>query len=279
MTPAANNLYKTLGLLIMVRDQVRVSSDQLSEEEKATIRISRQILTDADLTIPELVTSTKWLDEKGYIKGFTIFDENMRQKANQELESFSEDDLNAIFNNLDTPEKIHALKKAMVEEYGLILPPGSEFDIQAVESEDIKFSNVVKEGLNKYKELRSDEVSVFLLLPFRSIDRLHKLIGEGVDPEDVKDEGVWYDSDTYEFHLGEEVVLTSYQEKPNVEHYILKLIVDHLNEGVIWYDEVEGRSSRSIKDALRKFVSKDKRLGDIFNVHSTRLEFDVKAFK
>jgi (2Fe-2S) ferredoxin len=279
MTPATNNLYKTLGLLIMLKEQVRVSKEELSDEEKATLQISRQVLKDSELTIPELVASIKWLDEKGYTKGFIVFDEHLRTKANEELDNISEEQMNEILSALDTPEKADEIKKLLVEQYAPILPPGTEFDMGAVDAEEISVSEILTEGLSKYKELRADQVAVVLLLPFRSIDRLHKFIGEGVDPEDVKDEGVWYDSVNYEFHLGEEVVATAYQKKPNVEHYVLMLIADHLSEGVVWYDEVDHRSSRSIKDALLKFVAKNKDLESIFKVHSSRLEFDVEVFK
>jgi hypothetical protein len=279
MTPVTNNLYKTLGLLIMLKEQVRVSKEKLSDEEKATLQISRQVLKDSELTIPELVASAKWLDEKGYTKGFVLFDEHLRAKANEELDNISEEQMDKILSALDTPEKIGELKKAMIDSYTPILPPGIEFDLEAVESEDIKFSDIVKEGLSNFKKLRSDQVAVILVLPFRSISRLRKLIGEGIDPQDVKDEGVWYDSTNYGFHIGEEVIETGYRGRPNKEHYVLVKVKDSITEGVVWYDDINDHTPRSLKDALLRFIDNNKRLEDIFTVHSDRLEFSKEAFR
>ena len=279
MTPANELIYKTLSLLTMLSRSRQQFLPKLSEEEKSTITISKQVLNDAGLTVPQLSNSLQKLNDKGYLQAVTIFDDSLRTEINNTLNS---DDYNVALQELkklETVEFSEKLKLSLREDLKKLVPQGMDMREEKFDMEDITLSNIIERGTQELQKLRPDDMAIVVLMPFRNIEVLHTKIGDGEKFEDIQDSGIWYDPTKFEFHLDGEIIPTHYQGKPNIEHDALLRLVDDFEDGVIYYDDIENRTDRSLKDSLLKFVDKNEKLKDIFIVHYDHLEFSKEAFR
>ena len=157
-------------------------------------------------------------------------------------------------------------------------PANIRADREEVMKEDVSMTSLLEEFREAYKGYTPDVVSLIILSPFRSIERLLEQVNAGVSFDDVKDEGVWYESDTHEFHFDDTSISTGYQGKPNKEHFVLQALFNQFEEPRIDYadipefdhDNVE-KDKKAYVDALARFVKKHPRLSEIFSVHSDGL--------
>ena len=86
----------------------------------------------------------------------------------------------------------------------------------------------------------------------------------------------------YIFHIGDDTVSTSYQNKPNKEHFVLSALFNGHDKLIIDYDELPDfdkakditKELRSFQDALITFTRKHPKLTKIFIVHKDRLEIN-----
>jgi hypothetical protein len=279
MTPIENDLYKTLNLLVMLSRSRRQLFPKLSEEEKATLMISKQILHDSGLTIPEFTNCLHLLGEKGYTWHMVFFDDHLRSQIDGFVNGSEYDGLIDKLKALDTPEFSDKLKASVVQDFEKIMPAGSIIDQEMVKSDDITFSQAFDEGIQKYKKMRTEEVALVLLMPFRNIEKLLEKIQSGKSFDEIQDSSIWYDTTKYEFHIGDEIIPTSYQGKPNIEHTVLEKLNECFDDGAIWFDDFSDYKPRALKDALSKFVNRNEGLKQVFTIHSDRLEFAKEAFE
>jgi hypothetical protein len=272
MTPFDSGLYKTLHLLVMLW---RVNKQQKSKslpEQSATVRISRQILTDAGLTVPELSNYLNWMADRHYLNGVVVYDDSYRKRLKKQMNSEEGKELNESLEKFDREDKTGKANKMVVEHFKAQLPPDKELDEEAIEAESIGFSELSSAGYELIKNLQSDEIALIVLSPFRDIDRLLELVGDGEDPKKIKDEGTWYDTKNCIFHVGQDTISTSHQGKPNNEHYVLLHFENAKKTGKIWFDEIDGFRRESLRRSMYRFIEKDLRLTGMFSVHSDRIE-------
>jgi hypothetical protein len=281
MTQNDKNVLNTLNVLNVLFRANKQKIPNLSDEEQYTLTVTKEHLQNDNISISVFINTLQTLAEKGYLFATCIFESEYHDKIREvfsdevftpAVQKLSEDGKNSL-----TEEQKLVFAYAMQE----LLPPNlkTQFDVEGFAQEEIKLTDLLNDTRNAFKNHRDDTVAKIILFPFRDIDKVLKQMNGGKTFDEIIDSDICYNDQKFEFHIGKELVVTSYQDKPNIEHYILQLIPEHLDDGVIWYDEVEDRTSRSIKDALLKFVAKNKKLEDIFTVHSNRLEFDVEAFK
>ncbi len=252
---------------------------KLSEEEKATLTISKQIFSDSGLTIPEFTNTLHLLSEKGYIWHIVFFDDRLRSQIDGFVNGSEYDGLIDKLKALDTPEFSDKLKASVVQDFEKIMPAGTIIDQEMVKSDDITFSQAFDEGIQKYKKMRTEEVALVLLMPFRNIEKLLEKIQSGKSFDEIQDSSIWYDTTKYEFHIGDEIIPTSYQGKPNIEHTVLEKLNECFDDGAIWFDDISDYKPRALKDALAKFVNRNEGLKQVFTIHSDRLEFGKEAFE
>lgn len=278
MTPQDQNILNTLNLLAMLFNANKHKVPKLTDEELHTLTIKKEYLVNDNISLSILSNTLQTLANKGYLIANTIFDseyhEKIREAFSDEVYGPAMKQLEECGKNLLTQEQ----KIQLLEAFTKITPLGMEPDAEAFLSEDVSIVNMFDGAREAFKNHTDDVIAKVVLMPFRDINKVLKQMDIGKSFDEILDAEFWYNEEKYEFYLQDSVISTAYQDKPNIEHYVLRLIPEHLYDGVIWYDEVEGRTSRSIKDALRKFVSKDKRLESIFKIHSSRLEFDAGVF-
>lgn len=280
MTQNDKNLLDALNVLSVLFRANKQKLPKLTDEEQHTITVTKEHLSNDRISISVFINTLQTLAERGYLFATCIFESEYHDKIREvfsdevfvpAMQKISEDSK----NSLNDEQKLK-LANAMKE----LLPPNlkAEFDVEEFANEEITVTDLFTDTRSAFKGHKDDTVAKVILFPFRDIDKVRTQMNDGKTFDEIIDADVWYNENKYEFHIGKESIPTSYQDKPNIEHYILQFIPEHLDDGVIWYDEVESRTSRSIKDALLKFVAKNKKLEDIFTIHANRLQFDVEAF-
>jgi hypothetical protein len=272
MTPFDLGLNKTLHLLSMLW---RVNKQQISKsspEKLATLRISRQVLIDAGLTIPELSNYLNWLAERHYVNGVVVFDDSYRRILKRYMSGEAGKEVNDALEKYDKGDGKGKADEMFSEHLKIQLPPDKELDEEALANESVSFSELSSSGFELIKNLRPNEIALVVLLPFRDIDRLLERIGDGENPKKIKDEGTWYDSKNCIFHIGQDTIPTIHQSKPNNEHYVLLHFENAKKTGKIWFDEIDGFRRESLRRSMYRFIEKDTRLPGLFSVHSDRIE-------
>lgn len=279
MSPQDQNILDAINLLSLLFRARKQKLPKLSDEEQHTLTVTKEHLAGADISIPVFLNTLKTLNGKGYLTSIGIFENEYHDKIR---EVFEEKKYNSIIQELSK----HSLnnlpaeqKEAIAEELRRMAPPNVEVDTDSIIDQEINLTDFLDEGRKVFADHKDDDVAVVLLVPFRDIDTLLEKMNAGESFDEIQDSCVWYDPEKYEFHVGEDVVSTAYQAKPNVEHDVLSRLVEDLDEGVIWFDDIEHRTPRSLKDALLKFVDKNDKLKEVFAVHHDRLEFDKEAFR
>lgn len=277
MTPKDSKILKTVELLVMLYDATLRKLSKLSELEQATLNISKQIILDAGLSVPEFTNAVNEISMKGYLWHVVFFDEKLRS----EMDSFmSSPEFNKFLDAVkekDTDEMSEKLKAALATDMQNMLPAGMELDQESVDEDTIKFSDVVSEGIEHYKKMGKDEIAVIILMPFRDIHTLHDKLNSGKAFDDIKDNGFWYDKDNYNFHIDGEIISTGKPDHQNLEHFVLMTLFSKPNqreqeyESIIGYDH--SKDTDSYRDAMRRFVAKHHSLEKLFTPQKYKVIF------
>jgi hypothetical protein len=279
MSPKDTNILNALNLLTLLFRSKKQKSPKLSEEETHTLTVTEQLLAKADINLPVFLNTLTTLADKGYLVAVGIHDDEFHEKIR---EGFKEESYNQALEEISKAgiDKLTVQQKTVIAQaFQKMMPANAQVDLDDFINDDISIKEILDDARNVYKDHKDGEVAKILLMPFRDIDVLLTKMNDGKSFDEIQDSEIWYDEKNLEFRIGDIKILTKYQGKPNVEHYVLILIKDSLNDGVIWYDDIEQRSARSLKDSLLKFINKDQRLQDVFTVHTNRLEFSKEAFK
>jgi len=279
MSPKDTNILNALNLLTLLFRSNKQKSPKLSEEETHTLTVTEQLLAKADINLPVFLNTLTTLADKGYLFAVGIHDDEFHEKIR---EGFKEESYNQALEEISKAgiDKLTVQQKTVIAQaFQKMMPANAQVDLDDFINDDISIKEILDDARNVYKDHKDGEVAKILLMPFRDIDVLLTKMNDGKSFDEIQDSEIWYDEKNLEFRIGDIKILTKYQGKPNVEHYVLILIKDSLNDGVIWYDDIEQRSARSLKDSLLKFINKDQRLQDVFTVHTNRLEFSKEAFK
>jgi len=269
MNPRNENLLKTLNLLTLLFN-VKSENSTLAEEEQHTLHITKEHVVDTNLTIHTFINTLKLLSDKGYLRQLSIFEDKYRGDINN---FYSDETNNDLIKQLSVnPEISNKLKESLIDD---LKKAGIKVDIEEMKDQDISIEDLINDVKPHFQTLTDkNNVSLILLMPFRNINHLLKRMNDGKDFDDIQDSEFYYNSDKYEFHAGDDVISVSYQSKPNIEHDVLIRLRDEQSNGMIWYDDVDSYKPRALKDALIKFVNKNKKLSEIFTVHSDRLEIN-----
>ena len=249
-----------------------------SEEEQHVLTIIKEHVTDADITIPALYNCLDALDRKGYLVAFVLHEQELRNDMQKLYGSTQFEKTVAELKKLEGNTLSVEQKQKIADALKKRLPPGMDFPEQDFLNEELSISNLLEETRDVIEYQKEDMVATIVLLPFRSIEWLLEQMNTGLPFDDIKDPGVWYDPSKYEFHIAGETISTSYQGKLNIEHDVLMQLHNFLDDGVIYYDEIDTHKPKAIKDAFTRFIKKHPELPNIFTVHLDRLEFDKTSF-
>jgi hypothetical protein len=280
MTPKEQNMLKSLNLLTTLSHSRQQFSNGLSDEEKYTITISRQLLTDSGLTIFELINSVRKLSEKGYTQHYIIYDEHLRSQINEALKKTELEDELKKLEVLDTEEMSDKIKAESIASLNKLAPTGKGLDSDDLKDDFIKISEASRESIKLYKKLRPDEVALIFMLPFRSLNRLLKKMEDGIKFDQVQDTNIWYEPSQLRLHVGESIFTTANRRNPTKVHFIMdrlfnndedKLIADY--SSVEGFDDMDGieKESKKYYLSMHNFLKKNGKLREIFENHSDRL--------
>jgi DNA-binding MarR family transcriptional regulator len=286
MPPKEQKLLRALELLTMLYDARQQFPRGLSEEEKATLKVTKQLLDDAGLTIPEFTNQLKKLSKRGYLWHFVIFDDVLRAQIDAEIDSKQTAEALTKLEEKDTKELSDKIKAESIASLNKIAPTGKELVASDYEDEFVKISEVSKQGLAVYKSLRPDEMALILVYPFRSLHRLHEKMDAGMKFEEVQDTNIWYDSINHKLHVGTAIFNTGKKGSPTRVHHILnglfsdkyvpELVIDFTD--VQYFEGYDGTVKENKRHylSMHNFLKTNGKLRDIFINHSDRLEINPK---
>jgi len=283
VNPKEQNIIDTLNLLLLLFRAKKQSFPQLTEEQQHTLKVTKEHLAIAEISIPVFINTLNTLSEKGYLFAVSIFEDKFHSEIQKVLSDKNYPEILKQLENLDMGVFDRELKQRIADTIEKIKPANLELDRkELMEDEHISFASLISDGVSVLAGHTSNEVAIVTLMPFRSIERLLEKMNAGMKFDEVQDAGIWYDPKNFLFHIDEDTVSTSYQHKPNKEHFALTALLGMISESKIDYtdvpefDDANDNEMRSYRDALKRFVEKHPRLSEIFTVHSDHLEIHTE---
>lgn len=286
MLAGDQKILNTLELLVTLSNSRRRFSHDLSDEEKETLTVSKQLITDSGLTIFQFVRALKKLGDKGYIQYFVIYDEHIRSQIDEQLKK---EGLEAELKKLevhDTKELSDRMKTETIDSINKIAPAGKKLNPEDSKDEFIKISDASRGGIELYKKLRPDEIAMIFILPFRSLERLYEKMDADIRFEQVQDTNIWYEPAKYRLHVGNHIFNTGNRGSATRVHHILNKLFSEQNisdfvvdyTDVEYFDDIDGIEKENKRHYLSMytFLKTNGKLRDIFINHSDRLEVNPK---
>jgi hypothetical protein len=277
VSPFDQKILKTLELLVMLSRSKQQFSQGKADEETATLRISRQLITDSQLSVPEFTNALHAIAEKGYIWHVVIYDEKVRSQINELTDGPLYSEVVEKLKGLDTKDNSDNLKQMVEAGLKKIIPHGTQIDQELMDADYLKISDVFAQGIKAIKILNPDEIGLVILMPFRDISILLNKMNSGEKFNDIRDNGFWYDQNNYVFYIDNKVIQTSYQGKPNLEHFVIASFFNNPKLSTIDYEEMVGydpsKTNEAYQHAMRRFIEKHSSLEKIFTAHKYNTEF------
>lgn len=280
MTPRDQNILAALNILVLVFRAQKNNQPKLTEEEEPILRITKEHLAQAGITAPVFINTLQTLTDKGYIiAANSVFEEKYHEELAKVLDDTGYQKIQDELRKIDTSKLEEGIKIAAADIIEKTAPAHAHVDRAEIMKEDVSMAGVLEKFRTSYKGYSSEVVSMIILSPFRSIERLLEQMNVGVPFDEIKDDGVWYEMAAYEFHFDDTKVATAYQGKPNKEHFALKALFSQFEESRIDYADIpefeqddKDAEKKAYKDALNRFIKKHHRLSEIFSVHADHLE-------
>lgn len=277
MTPGDLKILKTIELLVMLSRSRSLVFNDSTEEEKSILLISRQVLSDSGLTVPELTNSLHELSRKGYIWHMVIFDEHLRSQIDEVIKSDDFQNIMAQIASIDTTEKQMEMKRSALKDLKSLAPANISLDSDDFMNEPLSIVETIETGLNQYSKMRPDEIGIVILMPFRSSEKLLQKMNTGISFDQIRDDGFWYNKAKCIFHIDGIEIDTSYNNKPNLEHFIISSFYEVPDLTEIDYEDMAGFDSKkgpeAYQHAMRRFIEKHPSLSKIFTAHKYHTEF------
>ncbi len=282
MLPKDSKISKTVDLLLMLYHSNLILPDHHSSEEKARLKITKQIIFDAGLTIPQFISALRQLHTKGYTQHYIIFDDKVREQLNKQVKSA---DLQKSLKKLeesDTPEISEKIKEAAVNDYNKVTKHGQNLTKDDLRDEFFKMSDVFRDGIELFKNLQPHEIGYVYILPFRELGRLQYKMDDGQSFDTIQDTDIWYDNQNYRLYVGKNIFPTTHKGSPTRVHYILNSLFSepYINEFVIDFSQVQhfdknldvAKENKKHFQSMHNFLKNNGKLRDILKNHTDRIE-------
>lgn len=281
MNPKEQNIINTLNLLVLLFRVRKQAIPKLTDEQQHTLKVTKEHLLTAEISIPIFINTLKTLDEKGYLIAVSIFEEKFHSEVKK---FFSEEKYQEILKQIetiDTESLSEKLKVGIVDALEKKAPANHELDRAGLMNEEITLKILLGDARSVLADHTSEDISLIILMPFRSIERLLEKMNDGIKFDEIQDAGIWYDPTKYLFHIGDAPpISTIYNGKPNKEHFALSALMYEAEETRIDYIDIpefddtntKETEKKSYRDALNRFIQKHPKLTEIFTVHSDHLE-------
>ena len=264
---------KTASLLSLHFQQKRMFTLPKTEE-RYTLHIKKEHISDAGLTIPDFLLSADILAEKGYLVCSRLVDENNRNIMKQFIDDPSQfPEINAVMEKLNQPDTLQKLHDDVMVAFKNVKPKNMEMDLRDDEKPDYTMEDVLNDGIKGIGTDLIDLVAVVILMPFRDIERVYNKMQSGLTFDQVKDPGLWYEADKYTLHFEDKEIILEHQNKPNISHYALMALFDKKEHFLDYvdipqFDPQKDRDDekRTFKDSLHGLLKKHPELVPVFTV-------------
>lgn len=281
MTPKEENLIATLNLLLLLYRAQKLSLLAVTEEQKHTLKVTKEHIALAGLTVPVFVNTIEILGKKGYLMAVSIFEEKLHAGMQEFYGTDQYQELIEVLKEKGNNSINTKARESIADAFEKIMPANVEFDREGFMKEEITLGDMLIGAKPLFDNHSSNDVSTIILMPFRSIERLLEKMNDGMKFDEVQDAGIWYQPEKYLFHIGEEEpISTFYNSKPTRAHFALAALMCKSEETRIDYvdiPEFDDTKSKEIekkayRDSLNGFIDKHHKLRDIFTAHSDHLE-------
>lgn len=276
MNTREKNILNTLHLLSIISfEQKFLYKD--GEPQRDILLIKEKHLKDSGLTKAVFINALKLLAERGYVIPVPIFGDTF--DADIKIVNKDKDVLSKI-EELDSslPDKvkdsIHLLARSTI-------PASIVYEKEDIENPTMQY--IFTEAHKLLENAPKGTFAFILLNPSKDIDWLLNKIESGEEFEHIQDPGLHYDSVSYKLYFNDgKFIETSYNNKPNKEHFALQaLFTDRKETEIDYFDIPEFDHSRnrekekkSFRDALNRFLKKHPELPKIFTVHTDHLSLN-----
>lgn len=282
MTPADTNMLATLNLLTHLFRCRKTVLPKLSEQESHTIFVTMEHIEQSKISIPVFINSLEILAKKGYLSYVPMNEQKFHDQLNEfkdsplYLETLAQIRLNS------TKEQGERLRNGIASIFENTIPKNMTYDKEGLMDEQFTIADLFEQGLNVVTSQSEQPISVVVLMPFRSIDRLLNKMNKGMKFDDVQDAGIWYDSDKRKLYFGDESLDTSYQGEPSKVHFVLDTLfketctsfIDFSSNTEFGINANPKAENKRFYLSLNHFIKKHPELAKIFTVHADRLEIN-----
>ena len=251
---------------------------KLSEELKHTLKITKENLASADLTIPVFINTLAELTRKGYLTALSVFEDKYHPEILKFLDDAEYAKTLKELEKIDTSAFIEKYKMAIADSLQETAPANVQGIREEILSEEIDIKTLLDTSREALQGYTPEVVSTVVLSPFRDIERLLEKMNDGIAFEAVKDAGIWYDSIAHELHIDDTTISTSYQNKPTKAHFALQALFKQFGEPQIDYVDIPefdldhmDTEKKSYRDSLNRLLKKHPRLKELFTVHTGHL--------
>lgn len=272
------NILKTLNLLSLLKLE-RSAIFEDGDPKRDIFMVTEKHLSDSNLSKAEFIRVLILLAKRGYVASAPVFGDTFDSDIkllykNKEIQK----EIEALDPNKELPQKaddaLHKLVRAMT-------PANIEYEREDIESPSQKY--VLEESFELLQDFKKGTFAFVLPIPFKDIDWLLSKMESGQSFDDIIDPRVHYDAKNYRLFFGDNISIeTSYQNKPNKEHFALQaLFKDHKQTEIDYIDIPEfdhsrdrEREKKSFREALSRFLKKHPELPKIFTVRTDHLSLN-----
>jgi len=280
MSPKEQNILDTLNLLVLLFHSRKTTLPRLSEEESHTLFVTKEHLEGAKISIPVFINTLEILATKGYLAYVPMHEQKMHDEINEFKNSPLYPETIDKIRQSTTEEQNTNLKTGIATIFENTIPKHMSYDKEGLMADPFTIADLFEQGLKLVSNQSERTISIIILMPFRSVERLLEKMNGGMKFDEVQDAGIWYDSDNKRFHFGEESIDTVYQGEPSKFHFVLESLFNQKEDGVIDFSSnTEFNTHADPREenkrfylSLNHFVKKHPELARIFTVHADRLE-------
>lgn len=286
MTPKEQNIYNVLNLLVLLYSTKKQRFPKLSEEEQSTLYVTKENLSEANISILVFMYTLNYLDQKGYLFAYSGTSKEFHEDKNQLLNKETFEKVLSEIENKDTTELEEKAKEATIELAKKTFPTNIDIDLNKLSEEEFSLTELLEDGKKLLENYDEETVSVVLLNPFRSIEKLFEKLNNGEKFDDIQDQDVWLDANKCELHIGKEIIKTSYQNRSTYAQFALETLFTHYNltsSKEIEYKDVDvydiandkQKEDKRFRDSLNGLFKKNPKCKEYFTVKTDGLALNI----
>ena len=277
MNPRQQNLQSTLNLLVLLFRSRQQTIPPLPDEQQHLLIVTKEHIQTTNLDIPVFINTLNLIGRKGYFFALSIFEE----KYHPQFREFQTPQFyNKFIKSIESNEKntlSKEQKEKLYEPFLKLVPKKLNHDFQELINEDLTVSTLLTESKEVIGGHSSEVVSYILLFPYRKIDSLLSRLENGESFEGIQDQEIWFEVITNSFHYNNGAIDVG---KTKRAKEVFKALFSQDTPTCVYFDEIPESSQDSFNkkeqkayyDSLNRFLLKDLKLKQIFELYQDRFE-------